>query len=758
MTDRWTDSSLAVEPYVDSTDHIRDALERLDILLRYHLETWWAAGDGVVDELRGLYVSDETVDVLFPADVAGRVRSDEANGAGTGERPPPNPDLLVTVDERADIVAARVRRTLAAGTDLRLAHLADQFDLSAADVDALLLAFAPTHDARYETLYSYLHDDVTAKRPTIGLVCTVLARDGDESAVLRRLFARGGPLRRHNLLRLRESDERPLRSRPVTVDERIAEYLLGADDVDPELDGVAELVVADDVSADGSDLTRTLGLSTCARTALDRLLDAESDHRVRNSNPLPDPDSRTRGESRPPMAYAWGPRGSGRHAVAAAVSRSRARDAALLAIDASQLTDAPLGLSTTLARVGREGLLRGAALSVRNFDSLSHDERERLAGAVDEFPGPVVLSGGTEWQPQTPPSTHVFTALALSVPGTEARRRLWRAALASTGVGDDEADALASKFRLTSGAIRDAVETARQTTDGEEPSVAALYDACRHQAGGSLTDLAQAVPQPYAWEDIVLPPEQMVQLREVAAHVAHRGTVYDDWGFAERYAAGTGLIALFSGPSGTGKTMAASIVAREAGLDLYRVDLSSVVSKYVGETEKNLGRVFDEAGKGDAVLLFDEADALFGKRSEVRDAHDRYANVEVNYLLQRVEAYDGVVVLTTNFKRNIDEAFTRRIHLCVEFPRPTRAAREGIWRSVFPPETPVEELDFEFLSTLELTGGNVKNAALTAAFMAADAGESVRMAHVVKAVKRELQKTGTLVSPEAFGNYWEDPT
>jgi SpoVK/Ycf46/Vps4 family AAA+-type ATPase len=287
------------------------------------------------------------------------------------------------------------------------------------------------------------------------------------------------------------------------------------------------------------------------------------------------------------------------------------------------------------------------------------------------------------------------------------------------------------------------------------PTVAELYEACRLQAGGSLDDLAQPVPLPYTWDDIVLPTDRLERLREVAAHVAHRGTVYDDWGFAERYATGNGLVALFSGPSGTGKTMAASIVARQAGLDLYRIDLSSVVSKYIGETEKNLGRIFDEAGKGDAVLLFDEADALFGKRSEVKDAHDRYANVEVNYLLQRVETYDGVVILTTNFKRNIDEAFTRRIHLHVEFPLPDREARAAIWEGVFPEPTPVAGLDIDFLAGLELTGGNIRSAALRAAFIAAAEGTDVAMRHVVRATKRELQKAGTLVEPREFGEYWD---
>jgi SpoVK/Ycf46/Vps4 family AAA+-type ATPase len=201
--------------------------------------------------------------------------------------------------------------------------------------------------------------------------------------------------------------------------------------------------------------------------------------------------------------------------------------------------------------------------------------------------------------------------------------------------------------------------------------------------------------------------------------------------------------------------MAAEIIAGDAGLDLYKIDLAGVVSKYIGETEKNLGRIFDAAADSSAILLFDEADALFGKRSTVRDAHDRYANIEVNYLLQRIEEHDGTVLLTTNFEGNIDNAFRRRIHLHLTFPRPDRESREAIWRGVFPERTPVGDLDVEFLSTLELAGGNIKNIALTAAFLAADGDDEVGMEHVVRAARREFQKTGRLIDPKEFGEFGE---
>jgi SpoVK/Ycf46/Vps4 family AAA+-type ATPase len=283
-----------------------------------------------------------------------------------------------------------------------------------------------------------------------------------------------------------------------------------------------------------------------------------------------------------------------------------------------------------------------------------------------------------------------------------------------------------------------------------------VYAACRARSSEELTDLATRVDPGYDWDDIVLPAETETQLREVASRLANRGTVYVDWGFADASSLGNGLVALFSGPSGTGKTMAAEVIANAAGLDLYKIDLAAVVSKYVGETESNLGRIFDEAADSDAVLLFDEADALFGERSEVSDAHDRYANVEVDYLLQRVEEHDGAVLLTTNLESNIDDAFLRRVHLGVDFPIPDRAARAEIWRRVFPDDAPVGDLDYDALARLDFTGGNIRNIALSAAFFAADAGATVEMEQVVRAAKRECQKIGRPVQTDQFSEYRED--
>jgi SpoVK/Ycf46/Vps4 family AAA+-type ATPase len=273
------------------------------------------------------------------------------------------------------------------------------------------------------------------------------------------------------------------------------------------------------------------------------------------------------------------------------------------------------------------------------------------------------------------------------------------------------------------------------------------------QARPRLDDLAQRIESVATWDDLVLPELQRQTLREIAVHVRQRARVYEAWGFAAKCARGLGISALFVGASGTGKTMAAEVLANELRLDLYRIDLSQVVSKYIGETEKNLRRVFDAAEEGGAILLFDEADALFGKRSEVKDSHDRYANIEVSYLLQRMEAYRGLAILTTNMKSALDTAFLRRIRFIVQFPFPDAAQRAEIWRRIFPPGTPTEGLDIEKLARLNVAGGSIRNIALNAAFLAADAGESVRMTHLLRAARNEYGKLEKPLTEAEIGGW-----
>ncbi|MEZ4660561.1 MAG: ATP-binding protein [Caldilineaceae bacterium] len=353
-----------------------------------------------------------------------------------------------------------------------------------------------------------------------------------------------------------------------------------------------------------------------------------------------------------------------------------------------------------------------------------------------------------------------FVRAPFPQPDYAQRHRLWMDALAGAPIDALDLAAVAAKFRLNSGQIQDAVATARslarwETPDSPTITDAHLHAAARLQSNRKLSELAQKITPHYTWDDIVLPPDPLTQLREIYQQVQHRSLVYETWGFDRKLALGKGLNVLFAGPPGTGKTMAADVLAHALALDLYKIDLSSVVSKFIGETEKNLARIFTEAASSNAILFFDEADALFGKRTAVRDAHDRYANVEIAYLLQKMEEYEGVVILATNLRKNLDEAFVRRLHFTIDFPVPDVADRRRIWSQVWPAATPrAPDLDWDYLAQrIEVAGGNIRNIALASAFLAAADGGVVTMQHLLQATRREYQKMGKALSGREFGEF-----
>jgi MoxR-like ATPase len=703
-------------------------LVRLDLLLAAHLDRRWAV-DPEPDTFAGLRVTEAEVarhvTGARPAANGEREKGEQGNGDDTDAR-------SLAVERATRTLRSRTARTLAAGHDLRLSRLAERLDLGRRELDALILALAPTVDRKYGRVYAYLRDDPTQTRPTVGLAADLL--DGDR---LERLapFLPGSPLVDRGVLSVGGDRHAPFAERPLVVPDRVVDHLLGRDAL-PE--GVAGWLRVDRPTT----VTEAVPVGESRRGTIARLTE-----RVRRASRIE--------RVRQPLAVFDGPYGTGRRAAVEAVCTATERPL-LTANCSGGLPDAE-----RLRTIALEALLRDAAVHVEDFGiEASTDEAaasRALVSTLDTLPGPVFLTA-TDPLPAASlavATDHATVTAAFPRPPFDRRLSYWSKL---EGLPEDaDPSALASTFRLTPGAVDDAMATARRLarSAGEPLGASHVYAGARAQTGGRLGRLATRVDPRYDWDDIVLPEDTMAHLREVAAHLRHGGTVYDDWGFAERFAAGMGVTALFSGPSGTGKTMAAEVLASDAGLDLYRVDLSTVVDKYVGETEKNLGRVFDAAVDTDAILLFDEADALFGSRSAVSDARDRYANVEVNYLLQRIEAHDGPVVLTTNLKGNVDEAFLRRITVGIDFPRPDREARATIWELVFPDETPVEELDVDYLAGFELTGGNVENVARAAAFLAADDpdAEAVGMTHVVRAVRRELQKNGRLTTTDDFGTY-----
>ncbi|MCX4545594.1 ATP-binding protein [Streptomyces sp. NBC_01565] len=616
--------------------------------------------------------------------------------------------------------------------------LRTRYGLTDLELDVTLMALAPEADLRYERLYGHLQDDLSRKRPLVGLALDLLATTAEERLAARAVFAPDAPLSAHRLLTLvpdPRAVEPPLLAHFMVLDEQITDVLLGQSGLDRRLAGCCRL----ETPAAGSDPEHEALVGLAARAD----------------------------DARPLRVYARGPAGSARGRLARDLAGGLG--VALLTLETAGLPDEAEAASDVLALAFREASLLGALLRIDDVEDLrprpdgrdprEHGVRERaLAGLLAGHDGPVVVEGARDW---APPDRHALGFLAVPVAPCDAaaRRALWERELAARGVRADPADLrdVAARFRLGPDRIADAAltavgEAARRAEPGGSgsPTRAELFASARAQGGHRLASLAQRVETVYGWDDIVLPPDCAAQLAEVCERVAHGRQVMDDWGFERTLSRGRGVSALFTGPPGTGKTMAAEVIARELGLDLVRIDLSTVVSKYVGETEKNLERVFTAAADSDAVLLFDEADALFGKRSEVREAHDRYANIEIAYLLQRMERYEGLAVLTTNLRRNLDEAFTRRLQFIVEFPFPGETDRERIWRVCFPPQAPRDPgLDFGRLARdFQLTGGSIRNVVLHAAFLAASDGTAIGMPQLLRATRREFRKLD-LVMPGA---------
>lgn len=436
----------------------------------------------------------------------------------------------------------------------------------------------------------------------------------------------------------------------------------------------------------------------------------------------------------------------------------------LFSLMAESLPTSPVELETFRILWEREALLSDAALLIDadllDLDAGESTRGEALTQLLERLDAPIFLCVPDRRRPLHRP----VATFDVPRPTIAEQRSLWQAALGAKPKSEEtkaesasiEIAHLASQFDLGAGAIRDAAHAALAESAGDPDRLwSAAWEACRVQARPRLDDLAQRIESRTGWDDLVLPSTTRQILEVILAQVRQRETVYERWGMGGKGARGLGITALFAGGSGTGKTTAAEVLAAELNLDLYRVDLSATVSKYIGETEKNLRRVFDAAESGGVVLLFDEADALFGKRSDVKDSHDRHANVEVSYLLQRMESYRGLAILTTNLRAALDTAFLRRIRFVIQFPFQDAALRAELWRRAFPKTVPTEGLDPLKLAQLNIAGGNIRNIALNAAFLAANAGEPIHMSHILIAAQAEYSKLDrSLTEAETAG--WTD--
>ena len=516
----------------------------------------------------------------------------------------------------------------------------------------------------------------------------------------------------------------------LRIDERILHYLTGVSYIDDRLQGLIEPAIAAEWSAQ---------MPASHRAIAQQIVTIWS---------------RTKTGSILPAIQLCGEELVGKEAIA--ISACDALGIELQVLHAADIPHTVTEREALIRLWEREAVLSGSALLL-DCQDLEGVAMRVVLSFVLRSRGLILIA----IREPLPTLNRPFIRLDINKPTFLEQQILWKSALGSLS---DQLNGkianLATQFNLSPPVINavsieilnhiNQQDNQLPITDYQLPNI--LWNACRVQARSRLETLAQRIESSANWDNLVLPESQRQMLRDIAANVRQRSKVYETWGFA-RDTRGLGISALFVGASGTGKTMAAEVLANELQLDLYRIDLSSVVSKYIGETEKNLRRVFDAAETGGAILLFDEADALFGKRSEVKDSHDRYANIEVSYLLQRMEAYRGLAILTTNLKSALDTAFLRRIRFVVQFPFPDATQRKEIWRRIFPAKTPTEGLDFDKLARLNVPGGNIRNIALNAAFLAADAGESVRMSHLLRAAKCEYGKLEKSLTETEIGGW-----
>ncbi len=685
-------------PADPSLTHLFGRLEIVEARVRAAVDRRRADDPDPNDRYRGLYISDAQVDGLL-AGATGPWVPDQVTAETS--------TLLAKLEKEAD-AAER------AGVDLRLRRLTRAFGLDDYDVELLLIALAPDLDPRFERLYGYLHDDVSRRRASAGLALELCGTGSTPGASRGRVrLGSLGPLVAGGLL-IVEDAERPFLTRSLRVPDRVAAHLLG----DDTADAVVQPLVVDSVATEIGDVEM-----------LARAIDAAV-----------------------PLVYIRERPGASGHSLARAALALLGRPAVELDLGRLGPSDDPRPVA---AATSREAGLLGAGVIVGPIEVLV----ERGAAAVRAFaesrPG-TVLVGNRAWDP----SWSLEPPLLLDAPVATVgqRHELWLASLGEgPEVGFDPAIVTVA-FRLAPEQIKRAAQAAHRASIAarRQMTVEDISAGARAQNAAGLERLARRIEPVVGWADLVLPPVVEGQLRELTARARHRDKVVDEWGMGHRSPRARGITGLFAGDSGTGKTMSAEVVARDLDFDLYVIDLSTVVDKYIGETEKNLDRIFTEADRVNGVLLFDEADALFGKRSEVKDARDRYANVEVAYLLQRMESFDGVAILTTNLRTNVDDAFTRRLDAIVDFPMPEEDDRRRLWEGNLPATVPRESgIDLEFLAhKFKVSGGNIRNICVTAAYLAAADGRTVSMADLIRATEREYRKLGRLTVEAEFGEYF----
>jgi ATPase family protein associated with various cellular activities (AAA)/winged helix domain-containing protein len=661
-----------------------------------------------------IVTDDEAMAALAGADAAAHADFDRASQHSRA------------IGSLQDVVRERAAALAAAGTPFPVDELVAAFGLDELVRETLVLALATELDAAMPRLFAYAQDDATARQATPALALELFRSAAGAARSGLAAFGPDGPFERLALIRRDDDQGRGDAARRLRLDPRVAWYLRGIDSGG---------------STDGLSLRHVEPAAVSAELSVTAASVAAAIERGRGAG--------APAAGRPPVANLVGADDRSARALAGAIAARMGIALHAVAIDEGAR---PADVAAMAACLDRESALRRTGYLLD-----AGEEEVGLAGDVAEATGAFLLVASRH------PIHLGRPVVTVTVPDSPpaSRRLLWTQALGPVSADvENSLREVVHHFDLDPESIArvsaSAVGAARLR--GEAVTPLDVWQACRAFGRRRLGGLAERIDTDFTWDDIVLPVSARAQLEEIAAQVRHRATVYEDWQFARRLPRGRGVTALFAGPSGTGKTMAAEVLARELQLDLYRIDLAGVVNKYIGETEKNLRRIFAAAEESGAILFFDEADALFGKRTDVRDSHDRYANIEVDYLLQRMEAYTGLAILATNRKAALDRAFLRRLRFLVDFPFPAADLRLRIWQKVLPPAAPTTRIDFGALAQLDLTGGSIQSVALGAAFLAAADGRVITMSHLTHAASREYAKLDKAPTEGEFGGLAEAAT
>jgi hypothetical protein len=672
--------------------------------------------------------------------------------------------LAVTDDDPAHSLIAHAAATRtavlaaqAAGTRLPLLALCRNLRLDDAAVGVLMLAIAPHVARHYEDVFAWLQGDAALRAPQLDLALALLATTTADRLRLREQLA-AGPLLSSGFVWLADPPDGPRLAEParlIVASPRLLRFLCDHPGAEPEVEAVRARPPLPPTTA-----------------ALERALE-----------PLRDPlrvalASGTAARSAAPVAVIQTEDGASALAGAARLADELGHPALLVDLcrlgrlagsagsagsggsaGSTRPTAIPSSVEATLKAVFDEARLQRAVLAIAGYDDLPAATRDAAlaatAGEIERFDGPVLVIVNAPFDLRHELAHRAVVTLAVAPPDADERAALWRDQLGRRPTAATDLVDLARSFRLGASQIRDGARLVATLDDTAGARPEHLRAAGRAQSRHQLGDLAQVVAPWGRWQDLVVPQSSVERLRDIIDALHHRETVFATWGLGGKVAVWRRVTALFAGPPGTGKTLSASLIAQALGLDLYRIDLSSVVSKYIGETEKNLDRVFRAAHRSNAILFFDEADALFGKRTDVKDAHDRYANVETSYLLQKLESFEGLAILATNYKKNLDAAFLRRIDVVVDFPMPGKDERRRLWRTLVPEQMPLgPDVDLDFLADrFELSGGLIMNAIQAAATRAAAAHQPIGMVPLLRGVRDELHKQGKLISRDDLGPF-----